>query len=168
MINNLENNTKLRSNETVAQISGLFHNTSTKSPLNLASYIIMHKHDFSLKLAEGTGAQCVCFPEFAIIIFLCTCQRHLEPTHLKSSPLFTFSTKSLGPHSPSVHLFSKTNGSRFTPTKKCWVKIHQAVLFFLGQDSLSNEQNDRTIKHTLNKDSPCFQFYQVKINHAQK
>ena len=39
---------------------------------------------------------------------------HLEPTHLKSSPLFTFSTKSLGQDSPSIHLFSK----------KYWVKIH--------------------------------------------
>ena len=44
-------------------------------------------------------------------------KRHLEPTHLKSSPLFTFSTKSLGQDSPSVHLFSKTIGSRFTPAK---------------------------------------------------
>ena len=42
---------------------------------------------------------------------------HLEPTHLKSSPLFTLSTKSLGQDSPSVHLFSKTIGSRFTPAK---------------------------------------------------
>ena len=42
---------------------------------------------------------------------------HLEPTHLKSSPLFTFSTKSLGQDSPSVHVFSKTIGSRFTPAK---------------------------------------------------
>ena len=42
---------------------------------------------------------------------------HLEPTHLKSSPRFTFSTKSLGQDSPSVHLFSKTIGSRFTTVK---------------------------------------------------
>ena len=42
---------------------------------------------------------------------------HLEPTHLKSSPLFTFSTKSLGQDSPSVHLFSKIIGSRFTNAK---------------------------------------------------
>ena len=42
---------------------------------------------------------------------------YLEPTHLKSSPLFTFSTKSLGQDSPSVHLFSKTFGSIFTPAK---------------------------------------------------
>ena len=42
---------------------------------------------------------------------------HLEPTHLKSSPLFTFSTKSLGQDSPSVHPFSKTIGSRFTTAK---------------------------------------------------
>ena len=42
---------------------------------------------------------------------------HLEPTHLKSSPLFTFSTKSLGQDSPSIHLFSKIIGSRFTTAK---------------------------------------------------
>ena len=43
---------------------------------------------------------------------------HLEPsTHLESSPLFTFSTKSLGQDSPSGHLFSKTIGSRFTIAK---------------------------------------------------
>ena len=42
---------------------------------------------------------------------------HLEPTHLKSSPLFTFSTKLLGQDSPSIHLFSKIIGSRFTTAK---------------------------------------------------
>ena len=42
---------------------------------------------------------------------------HLEPTHLKSSPLFTFSTKWLGQDSPSVHLFSKTIGSRSIAAK---------------------------------------------------
>ena len=42
---------------------------------------------------------------------------HLEPTHLKSSPLFTFSTKSLGQDSPTIHLFSKIIGSRFTTAK---------------------------------------------------
>ena len=42
---------------------------------------------------------------------------HLEPTHLKSSPLFTFTTKSIGQGSPSSHLFSKTIGSRFTAAK---------------------------------------------------
>ena len=42
---------------------------------------------------------------------------HLEPTHLKSSPLFTFSTKSLGQDSPSIHLFSKIIGSSFTTAK---------------------------------------------------
>ena len=42
---------------------------------------------------------------------------HLEPTYLKSSPLFTFSTKLLGQDSPSVHLFSKTIGSRLTAAK---------------------------------------------------
>ena len=42
---------------------------------------------------------------------------HLEPTHLKSSPLFNFSSKSLGQDSPSIHLFSTTIGSRFTTVK---------------------------------------------------
>ena len=42
---------------------------------------------------------------------------HLEPTHLKSLPLFTFSTNSLGQDSSSVHLFSKKIGSRFTTAK---------------------------------------------------
>ena len=42
---------------------------------------------------------------------------NLEPTHLKSSPLFTFSTKSLGQDSPSVLLFYITIGSRFTTAK---------------------------------------------------
>ena len=42
---------------------------------------------------------------------------HLETTHLKSSPLFTVSTKSLGQDSPSIHLVSKIIGSRFTTAK---------------------------------------------------
>ena len=42
---------------------------------------------------------------------------HLEPNHLKSSPLFTFLTKLLGQNSPSVYLFSITTGSRFTAEK---------------------------------------------------
>ena len=42
---------------------------------------------------------------------------HLKPTHLKFSPLFTFTTELLGQDSPSVHLFSKTIGSRFTAAK---------------------------------------------------
>ena len=42
---------------------------------------------------------------------------HLEPTYLKSSPLFTFSTKALGQDLPSVHFFSLTIGSRFTAAK---------------------------------------------------
>ena len=49
-------------------------------------------------------------------IYACV-KEHLEPTHLKSSPLFTFSTKSLGQDSPSIHLFSKIVGSRFTTAK---------------------------------------------------
>ena len=54
----------------------------------------------------------------AKIVSLNACVKgYLEPTHLKSSPLFTFSTKSLGQDSPSIHLFSKIIGSRFTTAK---------------------------------------------------
>ena len=56
------------------------------------------------------------FDILSITAYACV-KGHLEPTHLKSSPLFTFSTKSLGQDSPSVHLFSKTIGSRFTTAK---------------------------------------------------
>ena len=55
---------------------------------------------------------------------------HLEPTHLKCSPLFTFSTKSLGQDLLSVQHFSVTIGSRFTAAKIKLMKIHQADLFF--------------------------------------
>ena len=48
---------------------------------------------------------------------------HLEPTLIKSSPLFTLTTKSLGQDS-SVHLFSKTIGSRITAAKIKLGKIH--------------------------------------------
>ena len=51
-----------------------------------------------------------------VIIYACV-KGHLEPTHLKSSPLFTFSTKLLGQDSPSIHLSSKIIGSRFTTAK---------------------------------------------------
>ena len=58
------------------------------------------------------------FPDISWHVTLNACVKgHLEPTHLKSSPLFTFSTKSLGQDSPSVHLFSKIIGSRFTTAK---------------------------------------------------
>ena len=95
-----------------------------------------------------------------VLMFICACAKgHLEPTHLKSSPLFTLSTRSLGPDSPSIHLFSKIIRSRFTTGKVSWVKIHQADLFFLGQDSLSNKENNKTIKCMLVQDSPCFKYY---------
>ena len=41
----------------------------------------------------------------AVVLTNARVKGHLEPTHLKSSPLFTFSTKSLGHDSPLVHLF---------------------------------------------------------------
>ena len=70
-----------------------------------------------------------CLIDFEMIICLidlCMSQRHLEPKHLRSSPLFTFSTKLLSQDSPSVHLFSIIIGSRFT-----------AVKIKLGEDSPS-------------------------------
>ena len=107
---------------------------------------------------------------FSSIITDCIYARvkgHLEPTHLKSSPLFTFVTKSLSQDSPLIHLFSKIIGSRFTMAKS-WVKIHQADLFFLGQDSLSNKENSKQIKGPSIQDSPYFKYYKVKIHHIQK
>ena len=71
---------------------------------------------------------------------------HLEPTHLKSSPLFTFSMKSLDQDSPSIHLFSVTIGSRFTTSKIKFGEDSPSRFVFLGQDSLSNKQNNKTIK----------------------
>ena len=57
-------------------------------------------------------------PKLALILVPNACVKgHLEPTHLKSSPLFIFSTKSLGQDSPSIHLFSKIIVSRFTTAK---------------------------------------------------
>ena len=92
---------------------------------------------------------------------------HLEPTHLKSSPLFTLSTKSLGQDSPSVHLFSITVGSRFTTAKIKLGEDSPADLLFLGQDSLSKKGNNKIIKRPCVQDSPCFKFYKVKIHHVQ-
>ena len=79
-------------------------------------------------LAVGLGlGQDLKKKDIGIPLFIYACVKgHLEPTHLKSSPLFTFSTKSLGQDSPSIHLFSKIIGSRFTTAK---IK--------LGQDSPS-------------------------------
>ena len=93
---------------------------------------------------------------------------HLEPTHLKSSPLFTFSTKSLGQDSPSIHLFSKIIGSRFTTAKIKLGEDSSSWFVFLGQDSLSKKENNKTIKRTFVQDSPCFKYYYVKIHHVQK
>ena len=59
---------------------------------------------------------CLSVVQYEGDIYACV-KGHLEPTHLKSSALFTFSTKSLGQDSPSVHLFSKITGSRFTTAK---------------------------------------------------
>ena len=93
---------------------------------------------------------------------------HLEPTHLKSSPLFTFSTKLLGQDSPSVHLFSIPIGSRFTTKKIKLGEDSPSWFVFLGQDSLSNKENNKIIKRLFFQDSPCFKSYEVKIHHVQR
>ena len=60
----------------------------------------------------------------------------LEPTHLKSSPLFTFTTKSLGQDCLPIQPFSKTIGSRLTAAKiKLGEVSPSSFVFFLGQDS---------------------------------
>ena len=46
--------------------------------------------------------------------------------------------------------------------------MHQADLFFPGQDSLSNKENNKTTEHTSVQDSPCFKNIYVKIRHIQK
>ena len=76
--------------------------------------------------------------EFKIQLPILRVKGHLEPTHLKSSPLFTFFNKIV-----RSRYFSIKTGSRFTAAKN-WMKIHQADLFFLVQDSLSNKQNNKT------------------------
>ena len=83
----------------------------------------------------------------------------------------------------SVHLFNKIVRSGFTINSPLFqnnrVKIHprekkvgwrftKLICFFLGQDSLSNKENNKTIKRTFVQDSPCFKYYQVKIHHVQK
>ena len=155
-------------------------------------------------------------------LFNASIEGHLEPTHLKSSPLVTFSTKSLGQDSPSVHLFSLKIGSRFTAAKIffvkdtslfftnhsnehqrhepwawsarlsaallrvmapntiqtwnqiqfkpwwkatikiSWVKIHQADFFFLGQDSLSDKQNNKPNKMPVRSRFTVLQILLVK------
>ena len=75
----------------------------------------------------------------------------------------------------SVHLFNKINMSRFTISlpffyNNCvkihccenqvrWRFIHQADLFFLGQDSLINKQDNKTIEHPFIQDSLSLKFY---------
>ena len=83
-------------------------------------------------------------------------KEHLEPTHLKSSPLFTFSTKSLRQDSP---LFQNYWVKIHHRENKCQVKIHQGDLFMLGQGSLSNKEKNKKIKPTFVQDSPFFEFY---------
>ena len=115
-------------------------------------------------------------PRYVLLEVNACVKGHLKPTHLKSSPLFTFSTKSLGQDSPSVHFFFYNN----------WVKIHccenkvgwrfTKLICFLGQDLLSNKQYDKTIKcpfvqdsafiifkNKLSEDSPISKYIHLKI-----
>ena len=83
------------------------------------SFIGFHMHwrvAFLVRQGAGNMERCVQFNGKNNKINA-SVKGHLEPTHLKSSPLFTFSTKLLGQDSPSVHLFSKAIGSRFTIAK---------------------------------------------------
>ena len=70
----------------------------------------------------------ISLPPYALV------KRNLQPTHLKSPPLFTFTTKSLGQDSSSSHLFSKTIGSRFTAAKNKLGWRFTKLIFFLDQD----------------------------------
>ena len=97
----------------------------------------------------------ICFKLESRPFYACV-KGHLEPTHLKSSPLFTFSTKSLSQDSPSIHLFSKIIGSRFTTVK---IKLGEDSLRWFVLDSLSNKENNKTTKRTFVQESPCFKYY---------
>ena len=96
----------------------------------------------------------------------------------------------------SIHFFNKIIRSRFTISSPFsynnWVKIHcrknkvgwrftfLADLFFVGQDSLLNKQNNETIKRTFFKitvlqilqttgtDSSCSKINKVKIHQSTK
>ena len=74
---------------------------------------------------------------------------HIEPTHLKSSPLFTFSTKLLGQDLPPIHLLSKIIGSRFTTAK----------IRFQTKKILNHKTHVRSrftmLQILLSEDSPC-------------
>ena len=63
---------------------------------------------------------------------------HLEPAHLKSSSLFTYSTKALGRDSPSGHRCKNKVGGRFTKLFFL-VKIH-------FQNRIIKQQNARSFK----------------------
>ena len=71
---------------------------------------------------------------------------HPEPTHLKSSPLFTFSTKLLGHEwdSPSFHLYNNRVKIHRRENKVGW--RFTKLIFFLGHDSLSTKENNKNSK----------------------
>ena len=55
--------------------------------------------------------------------------------------------------------FPKQLGQDSPPRKQSWVKIHQADSLTLGQDSLSNKQNNKRKKRAFVQDSPVSKFY---------
>ena len=84
---------------------------------------------------------------------------HLEPTHLKSTPLFTFSTKSLGQDSPSIHHFFKIIESRFTTTKIKLGEDSPSCFVFSRLRFTFKQKKNKTTKRTFVQDSPCFKYY---------
>ena len=84
---------------------------------------------------------------------------HLEPIHLKSSPLFTFSTKSLGQDSPLIHLFSKIIGSRFTIAKMKLGEDSPSWFVFSRSRFTFKKKKKKTMKRTFVQDSKCFKYY---------
>ena len=79
----------------------------------------MYLYELKLKKKKKKDVKLVLqHTNFSFLFSFYACIKgQLEPTHLKSLPLFTFSTKSLGQDSPSVHLYSITIGSKFTAAK---------------------------------------------------
>ena len=90
------------------------------SKKSVGSFEIEHKITLHFGLGcsrKWTYKACWLILPWSFYLINACVKGNLEPTHLKSSPLFTLSTKSLGQDSPSIHLFSKIIGSRFTTAK---------------------------------------------------
>ena len=98
-----------------------------------------------------------------IIVFLLHARVNLGPTHIKSSPLFTFSTKSIGQDSPLVHLFSITVGSRFTAAKIKLGEDSPSWFVFSRSRFTFKEKKNEKIKRPFIQDLLCFKFYKKKV-----